>query len=111
MDPGGRVAGRSSAARAAAAAAGQYLANLPVQHRAAVAARAGGAVLGIARHGAHAPGLGRRGRGPACGGAGRAGVRAALPEMAAPFVALWYLAGMALPTALGALLGPRWLRW
>lgn len=33
------------------------------------------------------------------------------PEMAAPFVALWYLAGMALPTALGALLGPRWLRW
>ncbi len=33
------------------------------------------------------------------------------PEMAAPFVALWYLAGMALPTALGALLGPRMLRW
>ncbi len=33
------------------------------------------------------------------------------PEMAAPFVALWYLAGMALPTALGALLGPRLLRW
>ena len=33
------------------------------------------------------------------------------PEMAAPFVALWYLAGMALPTVLGALLGPRLLRW
>lgn len=33
------------------------------------------------------------------------------PEMEAPFVALWYLAGMALPTALGALLGPRLLRW
>ncbi|WP_404301515.1 DUF1109 domain-containing protein [Alicycliphilus denitrificans] len=33
------------------------------------------------------------------------------PEMAAPFVALWYLAGMALPTALGAALGPRLLRW
>jgi len=33
------------------------------------------------------------------------------PEMAAPFVALWYLAGMALPTALGAVLGPRLLRW
>ena len=33
------------------------------------------------------------------------------PEMAAPFLAVWYLAGMALPTALGALLGPRLLRW
>jgi len=33
------------------------------------------------------------------------------PEMQAPFVALWYLAGMLLPAALGALLGPRLLRW
>lgn len=33
------------------------------------------------------------------------------PEMATPFLAVWYLAGMALPTAAGALLGPRWLRW
>ncbi|MDD2547123.1 MAG: DUF1109 domain-containing protein [Burkholderiaceae bacterium] len=33
------------------------------------------------------------------------------PEVAAPFLAVWYLAGMALPTALGALLGPRLLRW
>ncbi|RQO82477.1 NrsF family protein [Acidovorax sp. FJL06] len=33
------------------------------------------------------------------------------PEMAAPFLAVWYLAGMAIPTALGALLGPRLLRW
>jgi hypothetical protein len=33
------------------------------------------------------------------------------PEMAAPFLAVWYLAGMALPTALGAFLGPRLLRW
>ncbi|RZJ10919.1 MAG: DUF1109 domain-containing protein [Acidovorax sp.] len=33
------------------------------------------------------------------------------PEMATPFLAVWYLAGMAIPTALGALLGPRWLRW
>ncbi len=33
------------------------------------------------------------------------------PEMAAPFLAVWYLAGMAIPTALGAFLGPRLLRW
>ncbi len=33
------------------------------------------------------------------------------PEMAAPFLAVWYLAGMALPTLLGAWLGPRVLRW
>ena len=33
------------------------------------------------------------------------------PEMAAPFLAVWYLAGIALPTALGAFLGPRLLRW
>lgn len=33
------------------------------------------------------------------------------PEMAAPFVALWYVLGIALPTVLGAMLGPRLLRW
>lgn len=33
------------------------------------------------------------------------------PEMAAPFLAVWYLAGMAIPTALGALLAPHLLRW
>ncbi len=32
-------------------------------------------------------------------------------EMAAPFIAFWYLAGMLIPTAVGALLGPRLLRW
>lgn len=33
------------------------------------------------------------------------------PEMASPFLAVWYVAGIAIPTALGALAGPRWLRW
>lgn len=33
------------------------------------------------------------------------------PEVAAPFVAIWYLAGIAVPAALGAVLGPRLLRW
>lgn len=33
------------------------------------------------------------------------------PELAAPFVATWYVLGMLVPAALGALLGPRVLRW
>jgi hypothetical protein len=33
------------------------------------------------------------------------------PEMAAPFLGVWYLLGMLIPTALGALLGPHVLRW
>ncbi len=33
------------------------------------------------------------------------------PELGAPFIGFWYLLGMLIPTALGALLGPRLLRW
>jgi hypothetical protein len=33
------------------------------------------------------------------------------PEMAAPFLGFWYLIGLLIPTALGALIGPRLLRW
>jgi hypothetical protein len=33
------------------------------------------------------------------------------PEMAAPFLAIWYLLGMLIPAAIGALLGPWLLRW
>ncbi|HWT72548.1 MAG TPA: NrsF family protein, partial [Oxalicibacterium sp.] len=33
------------------------------------------------------------------------------PELAAPFVGFWYVLGMLIPTAAGALLGPRVLRW
>jgi hypothetical protein len=33
------------------------------------------------------------------------------PELAAPFLAIWYLLGMLIPTTLGAWLGPRLLRW
>lgn len=32
-------------------------------------------------------------------------------EMAAPFLAIWYVLGMLIPTAVGAMLGPRLLRW
>ncbi len=33
------------------------------------------------------------------------------PELAAPFIGIWYLSGMLIPTLLGAWLGPRLLRW
>lgn len=33
------------------------------------------------------------------------------PEMSAVFVGFWYVAGMLIPTALGALIGPRALAW
>lgn len=33
------------------------------------------------------------------------------PEMEAPFLAVWYVLGMAIPTAIGAAIGPRVLRW
>ena len=53
--------------------------------------------------------------GAACGFA--AGATGALaytlhcPELAAPFVGIWYVLGMLVPTAFGALMGPRLLRW
>jgi hypothetical protein len=33
------------------------------------------------------------------------------PELAAPFLGVWYVLGMLIPAALGALIGPRVLRW
>jgi hypothetical protein len=33
------------------------------------------------------------------------------PESAAPFLAVWYVLGISIPTVAGALLGPRVLRW
>lgn len=33
------------------------------------------------------------------------------PELAAPFLAVWYVLGMAIPAMAGALIGPRLLRW
>ena len=45
------------------------------------------------------------------GAAGAFGYALACPETAPAFVAVWYSAGIALAGALGALLGPRVLRW
>lgn len=33
------------------------------------------------------------------------------PEMATPFLAVWYVLGMAVPAGVGAVAGGRWLRW
>lgn len=33
------------------------------------------------------------------------------PELGAPFLGVWYLIGMLIPAAAGAVLGTRWLRW
>lgn len=45
------------------------------------------------------------------GGVGTAVYALHCPELAAPFLALWYVLGALLPAGLGALIGPRVLRW
>ena len=45
------------------------------------------------------------------GAAGAAVYALHCPEMAAPFLAVWYVLGIAIPAVLGAALGPRLLRW
>ncbi|TFZ03272.1 NrsF family protein [Ramlibacter rhizophilus] len=45
------------------------------------------------------------------GGAGAAIYAMHCPELAAPFLAVWYVLGMAVPVALGAAVGGRVLRW
>jgi hypothetical protein len=52
----------------------------------------------------------------ACAGAMASGAAAAVyalhcQELMAPFLAIWYVSGMAVPVVIGALLGPRLLRW
>lgn len=45
------------------------------------------------------------------GAAGAAVYALHCPEMAAPFLGIWYVLGIAIPALLGAALGPRLLRW
>ncbi|MBV9889792.1 MAG: DUF1109 domain-containing protein [Rhizobacter sp.] len=49
--------------------------------------------------------------GALAGGLGAAVYALHCNEMTLPFVAVWYVLGMSIPAALGALLGRRWLRW
>ncbi len=45
------------------------------------------------------------------GGVGTAIYALHCPELAAPFLAVWYVLGLLAPVAIGALAGPRLLRW
>lgn len=47
----------------------------------------------------------------AAGGLGAVVYTLHCPELAAPFLAIWYGLGMLVPAAVGALLGPKLLRW
>lgn len=49
--------------------------------------------------------------GALAGGAGACVYAFHCPELTAPFLAVWYVLGMALPVLAGAALGPRLLRW
>lgn len=57
------------------------------------------------------PALAGAAAGALAGGAGAVVYAFHCPELAAPYIAVWYVAGIALPVVVGALLGPRLLRW
>ena len=57
------------------------------------------------------PALAGAAAGALAGGAGAMVYALHCPELAAPYIAVWYLAGIALPVVAGALVGPRLLRW
>ena len=57
------------------------------------------------------PALAGAAAGLTAGGIGAAAYALYCPEMAAPFVGIWYLLGMLIPATLGALLGPLLLKW
>lgn len=57
------------------------------------------------------PALAGAAAGLLAGGVGALGYTFHCLELAAPFVSVWYALGMAIPAALGALIGPRLLRW
>ncbi|MFL6719029.1 MAG: NrsF family protein [Burkholderiaceae bacterium] len=57
------------------------------------------------------PALAGGSAGLTAGAAGAAVYALHCPEMAAPFLGIWYVLGIALPALAGALLGPMALRW
>lgn len=57
------------------------------------------------------PSLAGAGAGALGGASGAAVYALHCPELAAPFIAIWYVLGMLLPVVAGALLGPRLLHW
>jgi hypothetical protein len=57
------------------------------------------------------PALGGAAAGLLAGAAGSVVYCFHCPELAAPFIGTWYVLGMLIPTALGAVIGPLVLRW
>ncbi|QFZ85662.1 MULTISPECIES: NrsF family protein [Variovorax] len=57
------------------------------------------------------PGWAGAAAGALAGGLGAAVYALRCPELTAPFLAVWYVSGIAVPMLLGAALGPRLLRW
>ncbi|MDM0103720.1 DUF1109 domain-containing protein [Variovorax sp. J22R24] len=57
------------------------------------------------------PALAGAAAGAMAGGVGAAVYALHCQELAAPFLAVWYVAGISLPVVVGALAGPRILRW
>lgn len=69
------------------------------------------ALLALKRLAPTQPALAGAAAGALAGGLGAAIYALYCVEMAAPFLAVWYTAGMLVPVLAGALLGRRWLRW
>ncbi|MEJ1170025.1 DUF1109 domain-containing protein [Variovorax sp. CCNWLW235] len=57
------------------------------------------------------PALAGAAAGGLAGGVGAAVYALHCMELTAPFLAVWYISGIAVPVVLGAMLGPRLLRW
>jgi hypothetical protein len=57
------------------------------------------------------PALAGAAAGGLAGGVGAAVYALHCVELTAPFLAVWYVSGIALPVLAGAVLGPRLLRW
>lgn len=57
------------------------------------------------------PALAGAAAGALAGGVGAAVYALHCMELTAPFLAVWYVSGIALPVLMGAVLGPRLLRW
>lgn len=70
-----------------------------------------GAMCALKSLGPTRPRLAGAAAGALAGGAGAAVYALHCPELTAPFLAVWYVSGMTLPVVVGALMGPRFLRW
>ncbi|GIL06011.1 MAG: hypothetical protein BroJett031_25310 [Betaproteobacteria bacterium] len=70
-----------------------------------------GALLALRKMAPTRPALAGAAAGALAGGAGAAIYALHCPELAAPFLAIWYVIGASIPTLAGALIGRRALRW